>query len=212
MSAFNFLFTIQINKYELATILWNLFLTIIPFGICFILVKLKSKNNYNSIIKIVLGSFLGVLWLIFIPNTAYIITDIRHIMDYCPRNYDRVCLENSWMIVFFFFYGLIGWLTFVYALNQMKNAISKFKTGNLGKIFIIAVIPIIAIGVMLGLINRANSWEIFLQPVKITEDALYYFSQLKYFKNWVIFTIFFYLLYFLGTIILIKFDNRKKFN
>jgi uncharacterized membrane protein len=213
MEFIDFLLNVKVNEYEISTIVWNLFLTAVPFLICHFLFYLKKRNWFHSPFRIFLGLLIGFLWFIFLPNTAYVITDIRHIMSYCPKNLTRVCIDNSWMIMFFFTYGLFGWITFVYAIRQMKDYLSGLSNKIWKEIYICLIIPATATGVMLGLIHRYNSWEIFSNPFGLFSDFTVYFSEYKYFINWLIFTLFLFILYFLGDRLFVEwqpFKTRKK--
>jgi len=188
-----------INGYPVLNIFWNLFLLIIPFWLGAGLAIYWRKNKFKKIYQKILAIILGFLWLLFIPNTAYIITDVRHLLDYCPRNYyQRVCPEGAWMIIFFFIYASIGWVAFVFLLNQMKRVIKNIFGKNISRIYIWLIIPLISLGVLLGLINRWNSWEFPLCPWPIFQNILMYITNINYFRNWLVFTIALYILYFAG--------------
>jgi uncharacterized membrane protein len=194
----NWIFTIGINNYPIIGIIWNLLLLVIPFFLAKILYRLWKKNSFKNINEKIAAILFFMLWLLFIPNSVYVLTDVRHLLNYCPVNYYRICINNAWMIVFFFTYASIGWVTFVLLLNQMK-AIFKEAYGQLiEKLFVIIIIPIISLGVLLGLVNRWNSWEVFLDPLKIINSSLYYFIDWTYFKNLLLFSIFLYILYYSG--------------
>jgi len=190
--------------------LWNLFLLLIPFFLCYCLIKfwqarLDRKSyptgqatKFRKIPDKLLAFILGILWLLFIPNSAYIMTEVRHLLDFCPINSTRVCIDNAWMIMFFFTYAIVGWIFYVYLLNQMKFLVNIIWRQLGVKIYIITIIPFISLGVMLGLINRWNSWEVFITPYQLINDIAKYFTNFIYFKNWLLFIIFLYLLYFGG--------------
>ena len=114
--------------------------------------------------------------------------------------------------MFFFVYGCIGWISFVFLLNQMKGFIIKFsgkKNGKKnGRIFIWIIIPLISMGVLLGLINRWNSWDFFIHPILVFKSSIIYLINFIYFKNWAVFTIGLYVLYFAGN----KIAQRKTHN
>ena len=188
-----------VNRYPVLGILWNIFLLLIPFFLCLVLIKYWKKNGFNKIYQKIIAGFTWFLWLLFIPNTAYIITDVRHISGYCDdTSIYRVCPENAWMIIFFFIYAIVGWVGVVYLLRQMKKFIKDIKGSLTSNIFIVLIIPLISLGVLLGLINRWNSWEFFLNPQDIFNSIKLYFTNFIYFKNFVIFTLGFYVLYFVG--------------
>ncbi len=180
------------------TVLWNLFLLLIPFFLCRYLIKFWQATKFRVIHYKLLAFLLGVLWLLFIPNSAYIMTEVRHLLDFCPVNSIKVCIDNAWMIMFFFTYALSGWIFYVYLLNQMKFLVNMIWPQLGTKIYIIAIVPFISMGVMLGLINRWNSWEVFTAPYHLINDLIRYFTDLTYFINWTAFTLFLYLLYFFG--------------
>ena len=193
----------DINGYPVIGILWNFFLLIFPFLFCLALVRYYRKTGFKSAGEKLAALGLGILWLFLIPNAAYIMTDVRHLSGFCPpAPCDYVCVENTWMIIFFFTYSFLGWALFVFLINQMRDFIALAWSRKAGGVFAWLIIPLISLGVLLGLVNRWNSWEIFIAPGKILESALVYFTQFSYFKNWLIFTGCFYLLYFGGNFIL----------
>ena len=190
--------------------MWNLFLLIIPFFLCKNLIKLRRKSKFSKWHQKLIAACLGFIWLLFIPNSAYIITGGRHLLNYCPLNYYKVCAENAWMIMFFFTYAVIGWVAFVYLVNQMKILVNEIWGKLAVKIYIWSIVPVISLGVLLGLINRWNSWEILIYPVAIAKDALKYFTDFMHFKNWLIFTIFLYILYFIGDYLFLPYETLIK--
>ncbi len=193
-------FNVYINEYPVFMVFWNLFLVIIPFLLFFYLKDYKKKTKFKKKGQKYFGILVFLLWLIFIPNTAYIITDMRHISYYCPfGSYLKICVNNAWMIMFFFIYAIIGWISFVYLLREMKEFIGNIYNKIYSNIFIGLMIPLVSLGVLLGLLNRWNSWDLFIYPIDIIRSSLIYFSDFYYFRNWLIFTIGFYILYFIGT-------------
>ena len=192
-----------INEYPVLMILWNIFLLIIPFFLCLFLIKYyrrtKFKKNRQKFFAIIIWFF----WFLFIPNTAYVITDVRHLANACFSNsFYHICSKNAWIVMFFFVYACVGWVSFVFLLNQMRKFINKILGGKIEFFYIWSIIPLISIGVLLGLIDRWNSWEIFLFPLEIFKSMLKYITDIAYFTNWVIFTVGLYVLYFGGNFIL----------
>ena len=202
----------SVNDYYVISIVWNLFLLIIPFFLCRNLITLWQKSKFSKWHQKLFAACLCFVWLLFIPNSAYIITDVRHLLNYCPLNQYKICIESAWMIMFFFSYAVIGWVAFVYLINQMKAVIYEICGSLIGKIYIWLIAPIVSLGVLLGLINRWNSWEVLIYPVAIAKDALTYFTDFMHFKNWIIFTIFLYILYFAGNYLFAsyKYQLNKK--
>lgn len=188
-----------INKYPVFAILWNLFLLMIPFLIYLGLLKYYNLTKLQKISEKAFFGFLLFLWLIFVPNSAYIITDVRHLIGSCSDSIYRVCVDTTWMIMVFFSYALIGWIFFVYLLSRMRVLLGAIFNSKIANYFIISIIPLVSLGVLLGLVNRWNSWEIFYFPEMIIKDALLYVTDWRYFVNFAVFTVFFYILYYLGS-------------
>lgn len=193
---------IAINDYQLATVVWNIFLASLPLTFY---VFLKSYWRRTGLIKFyqkTVAVVLFIFWLLFFPNTAYIITDIRHLLNYCPLDSpDRVCPANAWMIIVFFAYSCSGWVSFYYLLKLMSDLANEIFKKLRPQFFAALIIPLTSLGVLLGLLNRFNSWDVFLYPLWLSQVFLVYFRDLNYFVDWLIFTLFLYLLYFAGDVI-----------
>lgn len=197
----------QIGGQPLLIILWNLLLLVIPFLVVVFFYKYFKIFSNKGMWKWVVLLIGGGVWLVFIPNSAYIITEVRHLLGYCPMDTPRdVCVSHSWLIVFYFVYSIIGWISFVLLLNQMRDFLVWLFNRRSAQVFVVIVIPLIALGLMLGLINRFNSWEIIIEPLQILDVMLIYFTDSLYFINWMIFTIGLYILYYIGNIL---FKDRK---
>ncbi|MFH1427504.1 MAG: DUF1361 domain-containing protein [Patescibacteria group bacterium] len=188
-----------VNDYSILVIAWNIMLIFIPWGLAIFIFKYWRKNKLKKIYQKLIASFIFLLWLFFIPNAAYIITDVRHLLNFCPANsYFHVCSANAWQIMLFFIYALVGWVAFVLLLRQMKAYIIKIKNKRVSEIFIWLVIPLISFGVLLGLLERWNSWDLFIYPWEILESMLKFITDFDYLKNWLFFTVSLYILYFGG--------------
>jgi len=198
-------FNIRINDYQLMTVFWNLLLCLIPFLLCLLLIAYFDRNGFKRSYHKMIAGLIFFVWLLFVPNTAYVMTDVRHLLNYCPyQTAFKVCDNNLWVILFFFSYSVIGWVTFYYALLQMRNFVVRTSGEMVAKLFILIIIPILALGVMLGLVNRWNSWEVFIYPTDFLSNLFQYISLKKYYINWAIFSIYFYLLYGIGLLVFRK--------
>jgi uncharacterized membrane protein len=204
---------LQFGNSSVLVLIWNLSLLLIPFLLVLFLRRYFSnrpifgKRKKDSVI-LAIGIF---AWLAFIPNSAYIVTQIRHLLGYCPLGSLRdVCVQNAWMIMFYFIYSIIGWVSFVLLLRQMKRFLSGVLNKKIANVFILSIIPLISLGVLLGLINRFNSWELFTEPLTIMNVMLIYFTDFIYLINWLTFTFGLYILYFAGVVLFKERIKLKK--
>ncbi len=194
-----------VNDYQLLTVFWNIFLALLPMVFYMLLKSYWLKTGFGKLNQKAAAAAIFVFWLIFFPNSAYIITDARHLLNYCPiDSLNKVCAENAWMIMVFFTYSSFGWVCFYYSLKAMSELANKIF-GRLKPYFFVSLImPIVSLGVLVGLLNRFNSWDAFIFPLLFLRTLSGYFLNFYYFIDWVIFTIFLYLLYFAGDVIFRK--------
>jgi uncharacterized membrane protein len=130
---------------------WNIFLASVPF---FISSFLLLRTNKENIIRpfFVIGF---ILWLLFLPNAPYVITDFIHLgrIRAVPVMYDIfVLFSSAWASLLF---GL-------YSLEHMEKMISLRFSKKVTHITMIAIIFFVSFGVYLGRFLRFNSWDFFI--------------------------------------------------
>ena len=195
-----FLFSLSINKYKVLAIFWNIFLAMIPVVVVYFLSLSAKGKQWKNLKKLDRSIFVFVFlfWLFMFPNTAYLFTIVRHLVNYC-HDFDkyRVCAEGTmWMPIFFYTYASIGIPTFYYSLKKMSQICGKLFTPLLSILLPIVVIPLTAIGVLFGLFERFNTWDLLTRPLLIVQAGFSYFMDVNLFFNFLVFTISFYLLYY----------------
>ena len=196
---------LTINEYKVVFFIWNLFLLLIPFFLCAYAISFWQKRKFKKIKHQIWAALIGFLWLLFIPNAAYVIADVRHLSGFCQdANPLRNCPDTIWIIMLYYVYASIGWVGFVLLINQMRDFIKRLWGELASRLYQALIIPLIALGVLLGLVQRRNSWDVFSTPLAIFKDLWLYFSTWLHFRNLVLFTLFFYILYFAGNIVFTK--------
>jgi uncharacterized membrane protein len=112
----------------------------------------------------------GIFWLLFIPNSPYIITDLIHIGEIRKVP----VLFDSFLI---FATAIVGLFLGMYSMYDMERIIKiKFKR-NINIIMITVFSFVIGFGVYLGRFLRFNSWDIFANPVSIFNGVIEIFSN-----------------------------------
>jgi uncharacterized membrane protein len=138
-------------------LVWNVFLAIIPYTIT---MYLNTKQKFS---KLKLG-FWVLVWLAFLPNAPYIVTDLIHIR---VGNHNWLWLD----IIVVLSFALSGLLLFYLSLLDMQNLItSHFKKTPIETISLI-IIFLCGFGVYLGRFLRYNSWEIISNPQILISDV-----------------------------------------
>jgi uncharacterized membrane protein len=145
-------------------LLWNLILAIVPYFIT------SYITVYYDILETKIKSLILLfIWLLFLPNSFYIITDIVHIL-----NSNKTTLWFDLLLLFSF--SILGFMLGMLSLIQYyKIGIQLFS-----KIFLNFSIPFICFlcgfGIYLGRILRFNSWEIFSNPISLISNIFYTFT------------------------------------
>lgn len=138
---------------------WNLFLAFIPFWISSFLLKTKTTKWYFLIPA-------GFLWLLFLPNAPYIITDFFHLEQKTgvPIWFDLILIQS------FAWSGLLFW---VLSMFHFKFLLENKINPNLLKTSMLLLIFLSALGVYMGRYGRWNSWDFFTKPLEIISQVFY---------------------------------------
>jgi len=115
-------------------------------------------------------ALLCALWLAFMPNTCYLITEWRHFLDHVDsRNlYQRSKTDrgllfdiNLWVLFYLFFSGA-GVLAFTLAIRPVERLLRQWRLPFL--LLAPFLFASLSLGVYLGLIKRFNSWDLLAHP------------------------------------------------
>lgn len=148
--------------YNIGWMSWNIFLGLLAVIFGWFMIKSSS-----FILKI----FFACTWLLFVPNTIYIITDLIHV----PK---QILEINGWLTPFlilqYILLILIGVASFVISVYFFEKTI-RHKTFRLKERYIFSLLVftnfVIAFGVVVGRVQRTNSWEVFTNLGRVIEDA-----------------------------------------
>jgi uncharacterized membrane protein len=131
--------------------IWNLFLAYIPYALSSWLTA-SPRRMQQPLFRYAFFA----LWLLFLPNTFYILTDLYHLHD------SRHALSPAWFdLALIFSCAWNGLLLGVLSLRQME------------KLFHFPITPIMALnalGIYVGRYLRYNSWDIVSNPFQLTAD------------------------------------------
>lgn len=107
---------------------------------------------------------LTTLWLAFLPNSFYIITDLIHLRV----NYEADLLFDITLLMSAILAGLIFGYLSVYTVHRelLKRFSERTSYGLISIIFLAA-----SFAICLGRYTRWNSWDIILQPAGLLFDV-----------------------------------------
>ncbi len=151
-------------------LLWNLLLAWIPLIISLYLRIILTKKLFSSWQAIIVG----LIWLIFIPNSFYLLSDYIHLQEVGKST----ILYDVLLFSIIIFTGvLIGFSSVSMVFAEFKKRFSKTSC-----YFILSLIfLIISFGIYIGRDLRWNSWDVVINPAGLLLDVFY---QLKNFSNY----------------------------
>lgn len=142
-------------------LIWNLFLAFVPYMIS------KLLARYLQCRGVVFFPVVFV-WLLFIPNTFYIITDLFHL----NMNEDVPLWYDLALILSFVWSGL---LLGVLSVREMQKIIAVRLGKSFEAFFVIPVMFLNGLGIYVGRYLRFNSWDIVADPFGLTREMIYLF-------------------------------------
>lgn len=138
-------------------ILWNLFLAYIPFVLSFWLFRRKR------IVRSLLWWIAYVIFVAFLPNAPYMLTDIIHLMDAIRDGY------SVWVLTIIFvplhaFAMLAGFEAYVVSVMNQSHYLVKEGSKQYVTISELLIHALAAVGIYLGRFLRFNSWDLVTSP------------------------------------------------
>ncbi len=161
---------------------WNLFLAFIPWWVSNYL-KQKPFLGFKDI------PLLGV-WLLFIPNSPYILTDLFHLKPRVPFPlwYDLVLVLS---------FALIGMIVFLKSLKDMLMILKTHTSTMLYTLVTPVIFWLIAFGLYLGRYLRFNSWNVVNHPFQLMRQSFHVVFEKDAIGFTVIFSVFMWFLYYI---------------
>lgn len=132
-------------------------------AVLFAFLYLKTKLNYLKV-------FFGIIWLLLVPNTAYVFTDVtRMVFHWNQSNFEtRIVLIIQYILL-----EIIGLVTFLVAMLPFESIIrAKQLSKNAQILAIILFNFLIGFGMILGRTGYTNSYVAFTQPSKVFSAAI----------------------------------------
>lgn len=127
--------------------------------------------------KVYLKMLFGILWLILIPNTAYIFIDIERITLHWKllTTFTRVMVILQYIII-----EIIGLATFLLAMLPSEKILHDWNLSKKKQIAIIVLFNFfIGFCMALGRTGYTNSYVVFTQPIKVFFAAVHIITSLE---------------------------------
>jgi len=180
-------------------LIWNLFLAWIPVVFAWYASQTKGKLAMTMAF---------IAWLLFFPNTHYILTDLFHLRmrNDVPLWYDLLLLLTaSWTG------AMLGFLS----LLEIHRWMRKWLSNSLTWLAVLMLFSLESLGIYIGRYERLNSWDILTNPFQLLHFlADIFFNPLRHqpvFHFVMGFTVFLFISYlFLYVLIKPRFNENTK--
>lgn len=135
-------------------LLWNTVLALAPWGLAIALSRAAEADRPAT------SGALGLLWLLFLPNAPYLVTDLLHLRARppVPLWYDVLLLGAA---------ALVGLLAGAFSLARVQRVVTRARGTRVADLVILAAILASGFGIYLGRFERFNSWDLLLHPATV---------------------------------------------
>lgn len=144
-------------------IVWNLFLAIIPLSLSYYLFRPSAIRNLI---------WWGVLliFIAFLPNAPYILTDSIHIIELSQQNYPLWSIILILIPQYILFIGA-GFQAYVISLTRLNNYLLEFIAKK--HLILINAIAhgLCVVGIYIGRFERLNSWDLVTKPAAVIQTT-----------------------------------------
>ncbi|HZG74779.1 MAG TPA: DUF1361 domain-containing protein [Paenibacillus sp.] len=167
---------IAANETRFLFLLWNLFLAWLPYAASIAATAVAGRPRGETIgaMRAYVVLVLGALWLLFLPNSAYLTTDFIHLIEGRPRYVEGG--EYGYLfwfdLILFFLFAWCGLFLSYVSTHQFHRLVAARFGRFAGWAFVAIVTLLAGYGVFLGRIVRLNSWDAWMRPMELIGSIL----------------------------------------
>lgn len=141
-------------------LIWNLVLAIVPLVLSVWLRKRLLRSSWLKWQNLVITG----LWLLFLPNSFYLITDLIHL----HQTYEVNIYYDIVMFMSFILSGLITGFMSLYLVHEALSGRVRRRDAHL---VVSGVLLAVSFAIYLGRFLRWNTWDVFLHPAGVLFDV-----------------------------------------
>ena len=147
---------VHTHSLETTNLVWNLFLAWIPLVLALVVYDGARRGANAGPLAAV-----GIVWLLFLPNAPYIVTDLKWLGHYDERDRTgstRRSIGGAAVV------GLgLGFVSL-----YLVQSVVTLRLGRLaGWTLALGALVASGVGVYLGRFERWNSWDVFTEPTRV---------------------------------------------
>jgi len=141
-------------------LVWNLVLAWLPLLLAIALIRYLKNQPWVS----GSGAALTVLWLAFLPNSFYLISDLVH-LGYAPSS------QTLYYVIMLFSFSFNGLILGCLSLYLLHIELLKRLRARTAHLYIGLVLLLCSFAVYLGRYLRWSTWDIIFHPIGVVFDV-----------------------------------------
>lgn len=140
---------------------WNLFLAWVPYVVALLVLGLDRVRAPRWLLVAV-----GVVWLLFLPNAPYILTDFIHLgaIGGAPPWFDALLIGS---------FAGTGLLLGLSSLLMVHHVVAAHAGQVAGWALALTALTLSSVGIYLGRFPRFNTWDVLTNPRGLVDVVLY---------------------------------------
>ena len=141
-------------------LLWNLFLAFVPYAVSYWLFNIRRIRENRWKLTLALA-----VWLLFVPNSFYILTDLFHLdeISSAPKWFDLLLLLS---------FAWNGLLFGIISLHKVEAVLQSIRGKSFSLFIVFIVMWLNAFGIYIGRYLRYNSWDVIVQPFSLFREMI----------------------------------------
>ena len=141
-------------------LVWNLFLAWLPLLFSWLLLRTLKKKRWASW----QGLLYTFLWLFFLPNSFYIISDLIHLQT-------DVIVNGLYVMVMMFSFSVTGLLLGYISLYSVHKQLLKRFRDNTPHLVVGIILFLSSFAIYLGRYLHWNTWDAVINPAGLIFDV-----------------------------------------
>ena len=146
------------GQLQFGFLVWNLFLAVLPFPVALLTDYLSRLRHWQFSLPT------AGLWLVLLPNSPYLITDLVHLGPTNVPYWFDTLLYGS--------FAVTGVMLGFGSVALVHTAVGDRFGRVTGWLVALSSLLLSAFGIYLGRIERWNSWNIFANPKGLAKSIL----------------------------------------
>jgi uncharacterized membrane protein len=147
---------VEFGHFTYQGLVWNLVLAWVPLALAALLVVSYARGRSRLELAAV-----GLIWLVFLPNAPYVLTDFVH-LEQEHRLYDSLLIAS---------FAVTSLAIGFASLLLVQLVVTRVAGGLAGWLTAIGSLFVASLGIYLGRVHRVNSWDVVHRPGRLWELA-----------------------------------------